>query len=123
MMRANLGDRWETMFANAGVQIFFGNTDLATSEYVSNRLGSTLVHAPTMSAPTFEGAVQRGETGVSYGLIGHPLMTPQECSITFAREDPMGRMLCFLPGLGPAILTKAHHHSHEAFREMKHHAG
>jgi len=122
-MRDNLGERWETMFANAGVQIFFGNTDNATSEYVSTRLGSTLVHSPSVNAPTYEGSVQRGETGLSYGLITHPLLTPQECAKIFAREDPMSRMLCFLPGLGPAILTKAHHHSHEAFAGMVRHVG
>lgn len=115
-MKRNLGsDAFETMFANAGVQIFFGNTDLTTSEYVSKRLGSTLVHSPSVSSPTYEGRVQRGETGMSYGLIAHPLLTPQECARYFAREDPMARMLCFLPGLGPAILTKAQYHSHEAF--------
>jgi len=123
-MKRNLGpDAFETMFANAGVQIFFGNADLTTSEYISKRLGSTLVHSPSVNAPSYEGTVQRGETGVSFGLIAHPLMTAQECAKIFAREDPMSRMLCFLPGLGPAILTKAHHHSHEAFEGMVADAG
>ena len=118
-----MGDRWTTMFANAGTQLFLGSLDEPTCAMASQLLGSTLIHAPSLSTPTFEGRVQRGESGVSYNLSTHPLMTPSEVRRTFSRYDKHGRALCLLGGLAPAIVHKVHYHTHEAFTEMVRHAG
>lgn len=38
-MKKSFGDGYETILGNAGVLTVFGNTDLATTEYISKRLG------------------------------------------------------------------------------------
>ena len=38
-------ERWESFVANAGILQFFGNNDLETTEYISKRLGKTLIGA------------------------------------------------------------------------------
>ncbi len=47
--KALYGERWETFAGNAGILQFFGNNDLATTEYVSRRLGKTRVEVSRVS--------------------------------------------------------------------------
>ena len=90
--KALYGERWETFAGNAGILQFFGNTDLATTEYVSRLLGKTRVEVSRMSEVAPD---QRdlGLTGRSPAIELHSLLTPDEISRHFARSDRLKRQL------------------------------
>ncbi len=103
--KALYGDRWETFAGNAGVLQFFGNNDLMTMEYVSRRLGKTMV------AVTREGEVgpdqsAAGLSGRSQSIELHDLLTPEEVSRQFARSDRLKRQLVIWAGYHPMILQR-----------------
>ncbi len=113
MTAATFGKRWESFIGNASVLTFFGNNDQFTLEYIERRLGSTLVYSPAHQAPTLDAAKQQGELGRSYTVQPHPLMTAAEIAEFFDRDDPLQRMLVFLPRTGPVILQRAYEDQHE----------
>jgi type IV secretion system protein VirD4 len=103
--KALYGDRWETFAGNAGLLQFFGNNDLLTMEYVSKRLGRTMV------AVTREGEVgpdqsAAGLSGRSQSIELHDLLTPEEVSRQFARNDRLKRQLVIWAGYHPLILQR-----------------
>jgi type IV secretion system protein VirD4 len=103
--KALYGDRWETFAGNAGLLQFFGNNDLMTMEYVSKRLGRTMV------AVTREGEVgpdqsAAGLSGRSQSIELHDLLTPEEVSRQFARNDRLKRQLVIWAGYHPMILQR-----------------
>lgn len=103
--KALYGQRWETFAGNAGILQFFGNNDLMTMEYVSRRLGRTMV------AVTREGEVgpeqsAAGLSGRSQGIELHDLLTPEEVSRQFARGDRLKRQLVIWAGYHPIILQR-----------------
>ncbi|MFD1328875.1 type IV secretory system conjugative DNA transfer family protein [Mycoplana ramosa] len=103
--KALYGERWETFAGNAGVLQFFGNNDLMTMEYVSRRLGKTMV------AVTREGEVgpdqsAAGLSGRSESIELHDLLTPEEVSRLFARADRLKRQLVIWAGYHPMILQR-----------------
>lgn len=53
-LKANYKDRWETFLGNAGVLQFFGNSDMTTLEYISNRLGQTELRQETTGSSSSE---------------------------------------------------------------------
>jgi type IV secretion system protein VirD4 len=103
--KALYGERWETFAGNAGVLQFFGNNDLATTEYVSRLLGKTRVEVSRLSeiAPD-----QRdlGLTGRSPSIELHSLLAPDEISRHFARSDRLKRQLVIWAGFNPMILQR-----------------
>jgi type IV secretion system protein VirD4 len=103
--KALYGERWETFAGNAGILQFFGNNDLATTEYMSRRLGRTRVEVSRMSEVAPE---QRdlGLTGRSPSIELHSLLTPDEISRHFARSDRLKRQLVIWAGFDPMILQR-----------------
>jgi type IV secretion system protein VirD4 len=103
--KALYGERWETFAGNAGILQFFGNNDLATTEYISRRLGRTRVEVSRMSEVAPE---QRdlGLTGRSPSVELHSLLTPDEISRHFARSDRLKRQLVIWAGFDPMILQR-----------------
>jgi len=103
--KAIYGQRFESFAANAGVCQFFANVDLATAEYISRRLGKTLV---TGLRKNDTGLTQRdqGMSGRSEGLDLHDMLTPDEVGRLFARSDPQKRQLVLWAGLNPMILQR-----------------
>ena len=110
------GKRWQTFVGNSSVLTFFGNNDQFTLDYIEKRLGSTLVYSPSLRTPTLDASIEQGELGQSYSLQSHPLLTASEIAELFDRDDPLLRMLAFLPRIGPVILQRAFYDRHEAFR-------
>jgi type IV secretion system protein VirD4 len=98
-------ERWETFAGNAGILQFFGNNDLATTEYISRRLGKTRVEVSRMSEVAPE---QRdlSLTGRSPAIELHSLLTPDEISRHFARSDRLKRQLVMWAGFDPMILQR-----------------
>jgi type IV secretion system protein VirD4 len=103
--KALYGERWETFAGNAGILQFFGNNDLATTEYVSRLLGQTRVEVSRASEVTPE---QRdlGLTGRSPSILMHSLLTPDEISRHFARSDRLKRQLVIWAGYHPMMLQR-----------------
>lgn len=109
---------WESFVGNAGVVQAFGNSDMMTLEYLSKMLGTTQVMTPSVNAPTYEAAVQKGASGQSWSLATHPLLTPTEISRFFGRDDPQLRQLILRPGYRPMVLQRIFYDKHEFFQGM-----
>ncbi len=61
-------DDWETMVANAGAKLFFGNDDHFTREYVSKLVGEVEVVRMTDSASLTEGRFSSVSESLSFGM-------------------------------------------------------
>ncbi|MCB9989304.1 MAG: type IV secretory system conjugative DNA transfer family protein [Rhodospirillales bacterium] len=101
-------ERWETFVANAGVLQFFGNHDVATSEYISRKLGKTMIEV-SQSSEVGPEQRQAGLSGQSAQLQLHDLMTPEEISRHFARSDRLKRQIVIWAGYHPMILQRVEH--------------
>lgn len=98
-------DRWETFAGNAGILQFFGNNDLMTTEYVSKRLGKTVVKV-TREGEAATDQRASGLTGRSDSLEQYDLLTPNEVSRQFARSDRLKRQLVLWAGYYPLMLQR-----------------
>lgn len=98
-------ERWESFAANAGIMQFFGNNDLATTEYISKRLGKTQINA-IRGGEVGQDQARQGLTGKSETLELHDLMTPEEITRFFARSDSKKRQLVIWAGYHPMILQR-----------------
>ncbi|MFZ6769808.1 type IV secretory system conjugative DNA transfer family protein [Undibacterium sp. Di26W] len=103
--RALYGERWETFIGNAGTVQCFSVTDLATTRYISERLGKTPVEVTRVGEV---GQKQRGDglAGYSESIELHPLLTPDEVSRMFARDDRLMRQLVLYAGHHPMMLQR-----------------
>lgn len=98
-------DRFESFAANAGLSIFHGNVDLATTEYISKRLGKTLVTGLRKSDQSHHQRDQ-GMSGRSEAPELHDMLTPDEIARVFARSDLLKRQLVIWAGLSPMVLQR-----------------
>lgn len=114
-LKALYKERWETFVGNAGVLQFFGNNDLTTLDWISKRLGQTTIRTQSESDITLEARSNRGETGQSWSHHVHDLMTAEEVSRFFGRDDHLLRQLIIRPGFNPMILQRAYYDKHELF--------
>jgi type IV secretion system protein VirD4 len=105
---------WETFLGNAGVMVFFGNNDMTTLDYVSKRCGQTSLIIERNSQVTTQ---QRssGATGASWSLEVRELITPEEASRYFGRDDTEQRQLLIRSGWPPAIIQRVKYDKHELF--------
>jgi type IV secretion system protein VirD4 len=108
-------DRWETFMGNAGILQFFGNSDLTTLEWISKRMGTTTINTQSKSDITWAAKAGQGQTGKSWAPNIVELMTLEEVSRFFGRDDPLLRQLIIRPGEPPMILQRAYYDKHELF--------
>lgn len=108
-------ESWQTFIGNAGVSIFFGNSDAFTLDYVSKKLGTigfdVLRATSGGSAHALSGAKLFQEQ-----LQLTKLLEPHEIELTFARERE--RALILSPGEAPIILQRAKYYEDDAFKGM-----
>lgn len=114
-LMALYGNRWETFMGNAGVMNFFGNADLQTLGWISSRLGETTIRTENRSQPGYRERSVEGATGRSLNEAVHPLLTPEEISRFFGRDDKLLRQLVIRPTWSPMILQRVHYDTHELF--------
>lgn len=107
--KALYGERWETFTGNAGILQFFGNNDLATTEYISKRLGKTRVEVDRVGEVGKE-QQEFGNSGKSSSVELHDLLTPEEISRQFARHDRLKRQLVLWAGYHPMILQRVEYY-------------
>jgi type IV secretion system protein VirD4 len=117
-LHALYNTRWETFLGNAGVLQFFGNSDMRTLEWISKRLGDTTIHTMNKNEPTRDDQ-GKGATGTSYGQHVHRLMTPEEISRFFGRDDEFLRQLIIRPTWSPMVLQRAFYDRHERFQDYR----
>ena len=98
-------DRFESFAANAGVLQAFGNVDATTTEYLSKRLGQTLVEDARLSEVTRD-QKQLGLSGRQDNRQLYPLLTPDEIDRSFARNDPLKRQLILWAGVHPMVIQR-----------------
>lgn len=103
--QALYGERWESFAANAGIFQAFGNVDVTTTEYVSKRLGKTVVEVTRQGEASPEQR-QAGLSGRTVSAELYDLLTPDEVSRLFSRSDPLKRQLVIWAGLHPMILER-----------------
>ncbi len=119
--KALYNERWESFVANAGIIQCFANYDLATTEYLSKKLGKTLISAVRDSEVGAEQARQ-GLTGKSEALELHDLATPEEIARQFSRKDRFKRQLVIWAGFHPMILQRVEYFDERSVLH-KHFAG
>jgi type IV secretion system protein VirD4 len=110
-------DRWETFMGNAGVLQFFGNSDLTTLDWISNRLGQTMITTESRSETPFTTRAKTGTEGRNWSPHVHNLMTAEEASRYFGRDDKHLRQLVIHPGSKPMILQRVYYDQHELFKD------
>ena len=98
-------DRWDSFVANCGFTQYFANVDLTTTEYLSKRLGKTPVMSVRIQDSTFD-QQERGGQGRSETTEMYDMMTPDEISRYFARDDKMKRQLILMAGKHPMIIQR-----------------
>lgn len=103
--KALYGERFESFAANAGILQTFGNVDVTTTEYISKRLGQTMVQ-DTRTGSGADAIDVRGLIGEQDTRQHYPLMTPDEIARFFSRSDHLKRELIFWAGVHPMILQR-----------------
>lgn len=113
-LKRHYKDGWETFLGNCGIMVFHSNNDMTTLDYISKRCGATSLIVERKSDVTTS---QRtgGATGTSWSLEVRDLLTPEEASRFFGRDDRQQRQLLIRPGLPPAILQRVKYDKHELF--------
>lgn len=104
--KALYGERWETFAGNAGLMQFFGNNDQTTTEYISKRLGKTQVEVARMGEVA-QDQQSKGLSGRSETIELYDLLTPDEITRQFARDDRLKRQLVMLAGRHPMMRSMA----------------
>ena len=103
------GERWESFAANAGILQAFGNADLATTEYLSRRLGKTPVEVTRVGEVSLQ-QTDQGLTGRSQARELHDLLAPEEIARMFSRDDRLKRQLVLWSGRRPMILQRVEYY-------------
>ena len=106
---------WETFIGNAGITTAFGNSDVTTLRYVSEKLGTRSIVVQTASGASLSARLQ-GTRGTQENLRVEPLMSPAEFEQAFARESK--RLLVLRPGSPPVVLQRADYSTHPDFAGM-----
>jgi type IV secretion system protein VirD4 len=91
-LKTHYPDSWETFIGNAGLVQAFGNSDVTTLNYLSERLGQTIVTAPHGAARTAAGLL-RGQHGGTIDQQAAPLLAPFEIAQHFRRESELALIL------------------------------
>jgi type IV secretion system protein VirD4 len=107
---------WETFVGNAGLLQFFGNSDLTTLKYISDRLGeSTVITEGGSKGEVSVAQAAAGFTGESGSINTNfvPLMNAEEVSRYFSRQSK--RQLIFWPGSNPIALDRLIYYSDTHF--------
>lgn len=107
---------WETFIGNAGVTVWFGNSDATTLDYISKKLG-TVGYDVRRQAGHGTSAALGGARPFGEQLQLSRLLEPHEVELLLARERE--RALVLSPGLKPLILERARYYEDEAFAEFR----
>lgn len=105
-------DRWETFMGNAGLLQFFGNNDLTTLQYLSQRLGKSTIMQVSKGEISVEQSAG-GFSGESNQLQINELMTADEVARFFSRQS--NSQLLLWPGADPIAIDRVKYYEHPFF--------
>ena len=114
-LKRHYKDGWETFLGNAGMMVFFGNNDMTTLDYVSKRCGQTSLIVERKADVTVDQRTS-GATGLSWSLEVRELLTAEEVSRFFGRDEKEQRQVLIRPGLSPAVIQRVKYDKHELFK-------
>lgn len=115
-LKALYKDRWETFMGNAGTIQCFGNNDSSTLEWISQRLGPTTIKTASEGGTTYKARAETDATGVTLSSQAHPLLTGEEASRFFGREDRLQRQLIIRATFHPLILQRVCYYEDARFK-------
>lgn len=102
-LHAHYPESWETFLGNAGMLQAFANVDLRTTEYLSKRLGETVV-TEHQDVRVSGAAMASGDLGRREHQRHPPLLAPFEVSRYFSKRS--NRVLLLPADLPPTYLDK-----------------
>ena len=102
-------ESWETFLGNSGILQFFANSDLTTLKWIKERCGVTS-YKKTSQRAVSASAARQGDVGFSYDKASQDLITTEEASRYFAREDAMERQLIIKVGDFPWVLQRVRYY-------------
>lgn len=114
-LKRHYKEGWETFLGNAGVMMFFGNSDLTTLEFISKRCGQTSLEVERGSFMRTKDRASGGRSD-SWSLEVKDLITPEEASRFFGRDDYEQRALIIRGGSPPLIVQRVKYDRHEFFK-------
>jgi type IV secretion system protein VirD4 len=118
-LKTHYESSWETFIGNAGLHIFFGNTDTTTLKYISERLGKVRVKRSSHSGARANTLNDDSRISVSFSDDVTPLLSPDEVQRIFSRNKKTGGfMVALLPGTLPTWLRKIEWYSHEPLKAI-----
>lgn len=106
------GKSWETFMGNVGLLQAFGNADLTTLKYLSERLGQATVTNVSQSQIS-EAQAASGFSGKSFSQNSTPLMTSEEVGRFFSRQK--GAQLLLWSGSNPIAANRIEYYRHPLF--------
>ncbi len=104
-------DRWQTFLGNSGIIQFFGNNDTKTLEFIERRVGKTAIFLEQIGSTTPQ--EQRKDAPIerlTRSLTVTDLISAEEASRYFGRDDPLHRQLIIHSGHSPMILQRIIHY-------------
>jgi type IV secretion system protein VirD4 len=113
-LKRDYKEGWETFLGNAGVIQFFGNNDMTTLDFISKRLGKTAIRMKKEADTTHEQR-SKGASGESWAVELYDLLTAEEVSRYFGRDDPQRRQLVIWAGQPPMVLQRVVYHADPIF--------
>jgi type IV secretion system protein VirD4 len=102
-LKTNYPNSWETFLGNAGIIQAFGNVDLTTTEYLSKRLGHSIV-IETQDIPVNASAMGGGDLGRREHVRHVSLLEAPEITRFFSRDS--NRQLVLIPELPPIYMNR-----------------
>ncbi len=114
-LQANHQSSWQTFLGNSGVVQAFGNTDPATCEFLSKRLGKVTIATASENAVSMNQQMA-GHSGVSRARMTTELLQPDEIEGHFAAH--LRNQLVLLGGHPPMQLDRIRYFEHPAFKGL-----
>jgi type IV secretion system protein VirD4 len=102
-LKTHYPNSWETFLGNAGVIQAFGNVDLTTTEYLSKRMGHTIV-VETQDVQVSGSTMAHGDLGRREHVRHTSLLEAAEITQFFSRES--NRQLVLVPGRPPIYMNR-----------------
>lgn len=102
-LKTHYPDSWETFLGNAGIIQAFGNVDQTTTEYLSKRMGETLI-SEWQQVQVNSSSLSHGDLGRREHIRQPPLLAAPEIARYFSRQS--GRVLLLAAGYPPTWLER-----------------
>jgi len=118
-LKALYEKRWRRFLA---MRVSFSSSEIPTCRRwngFQKRLGDTTIQTTSQSNPGYTQRAQHGATGQSFSQHVHKLMTPEEISRFFGRDDHLLRQLIIRPTWSPLVLQRAFYDKHELFKAYR----